>query len=148
MSKQEESSMSIYWGKFRQIEKAVVKKETSAENVSAPEQKTINVCEKIKCPYAYRTSLRASSGCNRYSDARQCHLVRTYPDIKKEATPYFLHSEAALVNVPGLKTENDSFFLDNQKERDSLKLQVELGERILYAPFGEETFDLAAYLNQ
>lgn len=140
--------MAINWGKLSQIAKAVVRAERGAENVSTPEPKRINVCEEIKCPYAYRTSLKASSGCNRYSDARQCHLVRIYPDIKKEATPYFLHLEAALVNIPELKKENDSFFLENQKERESLEMQVELGEQTLYAPFGEETFDLAAYLKQ
>lgn len=140
--------MNIDWGKFRKIAREVLKTERGVKDVSTPEPKRINLCEQIKCPYAYRSSLRASSGCNRYSDARQCHLVRTYPDIKKEATPYFLHLEAALVNVSGLKRENDSFFLDNQKERMSLELQVELGEGTLYAPFSEETFDLAAYLDQ
>jgi hypothetical protein len=144
--------MNIDWGKYRQIARAVLRVERSAEGVSAPapkpEQKRINVCEKIKCPYAYRTSLRASSGCNRYPTAHQCHLVHAWLDLRKETTAYFLHSDADLVNIPGLKKENDSFFLDNPKNRESLELQVELGEGILYAPFGEETFDLAAYLNQ
>jgi hypothetical protein len=143
--------MNIDWGKYRQIAKAVLRAERSAEGLSVPEpkpeQKRINVCEEIKCPCAYRTSLRASSGCNRYPTPHQCHLVRTWPDLRKGATAYFLHSDADLVNVPGLKRENDSFFLDNPKNREALELQVELGEGTLYAPFGEETFDLAAYLN-
>jgi hypothetical protein len=144
--------MNIDWGKLAQIAKAVVRAERDVENMSAPEPKSepkrINICEEIKCPYAYRTSLKASSGCNRYPTPHQCHLVRTWPDLQKEATAYFLHSEADLVNIPDLKRENDSFFLDNPKNRESLEVQVELGEETLYAPFGEETFDLAAYLNQ
>lgn len=139
--------MNIDWGKFAQIAKTRLKAERSAEGVSAPESKRINVCQEIKCPCAYRTSLRASSGCNRYPTAHSCHLVRTWPDLGKGATEYFLHSDADLVNVPWLKRENDSFFLDNQKNREALEFQLELGERILYAPFSEETFDLAAYLN-
>src|SRR4028118_292209 len=144
--------MNIDWGKYHQIAKAVLRLAEGVEEVSAPEPKPepkrINVCEKIKCPYAYRSSLRASSGCNRYPTAHQCHLVHTYPDLRKEATEYFLHSDADLVNIPDLKRENDSFFLYNPRNRESLELQVELGEETLYAPFAEETFDLAAYLNQ
>lgn len=140
--------MAIDWGKLRQIAKERLWTEKGVKNLSTPEPKRINVCEEIKCPYAYRISLRASSGCNQYSDAHQCHLLRSRSELWKEATEYFIHSNSDSVNIAELKTENDSFFLDNPKNRESLELQVELGERILYAPFSEETFDLAAYLKQ
>lgn len=95
--------MSIDWGKFAQIAKAIVRAERGAENLSAPEPKRINLCTEIQCPCAYRTSLKASSGCNRYPTAHQCHLVRTWPDLRKEATAYFLYYDTDLVSVSGLK---------------------------------------------
>lgn len=140
--------MSIDWGKLRQIAKTAIQTERGVENVSTPESKRINVCEQIKCPYAYRTSLKVSSGCNRYSDAHQCHLLYGRPQLWRETTEYFIHSDVDSVSIAELKSENNSFFLDNQKNRESLQLQVELGEGTLYAPFSEETFDLAEYLNQ
>ena len=142
--------MAIDWNKFHQIAKAVARAERGDEDVPAPVQelKRVNVCEEIECPCAYRTSLRASSGCNKYSSAPQCHLLRDRPELRKEATPYFIHSDPDSVNIAELKIENDSFFLDDPENKEWLELQVECGDRILYAPFSEETFDLAAYLEQ
>lgn len=140
--------MNIDWGKLRKIAREVLKTERGVENVSTPEPKRITVCTEIQCPRAYRTSLRASSGCNMYLDAHQCHLLRGRIKLWDEATEYFIHSDSNSVNIAELKKENDSFFLDNPENRESLEVQVELGEGTLYEPFGEETFDLAAYLNQ
>ena len=142
--------MAIKWDKFRQIAKAVARAERGDEYVPAlvQEPKRINVCEQIKCPCAYRTSLRASSGCSKYSSASQCHLLRDRPALRKEVTPYFINSDPDSVNIAELKIENDKFFLDDPQNKEWLEIQVECGDRILYAPFSEETFDLAAYLEQ
>lgn len=140
--------MSIDWGKLRQIAKTVVRVERGIESVSASAPKIVNLCENIKCPYAYKTSPDSSSGCRKYLTALQCHLLSSHPEFKTESTPYFLHSKVASVNIVRLRTENDSFFLDDPENRRSLEFEVRMGHTVLYAPYSEETFDLAAYLNQ
>jgi hypothetical protein len=149
-----EQIMVIDWDKFRQIAKAIVRAEinveeastiaTSATNVS----QRINVCTEIKCPYSFKTSQKSSSGCRKYSVAGHCHLLRGRPELKKEASQYFLHSDVDSVNIAELKLQNDSFFLDSSDNRESLENEMEFGDQILYAPYSEETFDLAAYLKQ
>ena len=140
--------MSIDWGKFRQIAKAVVRTGRGVKSVTTSAQRTVNVCEKIKCPYAYKTSPDSSSGCRKYLTALQCHLLSSHSQFKTESTPYFLHSKVDSVNIAKLKTENDSFFLDNPENRRCLEFEVRMGHTVLYVPYSEETFDLAAYLNQ
>lgn len=110
--------------------------------------KTINVCTEIKCPYSFKTSPKSSSGCRKYLSATQCHLLRGHPELQKQSTEYFLHSDADLANVAELKIQNDSYFLDNLKNRKSLEDDVEFEHQTLYAPYSEETFDLVAFLNQ
>ncbi len=139
--------MSIDWNKFRQIAKALVRAERDEEASTINVSETINVCTEIKCPCAYRASLQSSSGCSKYSDAHQCHLLRGRPNLQKEATEYFIHSNTNSVNIAELKLQNDSFFLHSMENRESLEIRVKLGEKILYSPFGKETFDLAAYLD-
>ena len=112
------------------------------------EPKRINLCTEIQCPYAYKTSPQSSSGCRKYSVASHCHLVRGRPELKKQATEYFLHSGVDAVNISELKIQNDSFFLDSLENRESLELEVDCGFQTLYAPYSDETFDLVTYLNQ
>lgn len=140
--------MAIDWGKLRQIAKERLWTEKGVENVLTPEAKRINVCEKIKCPYAYKTSPNCSSGCRKYPVASHCHLVRGRPELKKQATQYFLHSDTEAVNVAELKIQNDSFFLDSLENRELLEIEVDCGYQTLYALYSEETFDLVGYLNQ
>lgn len=110
----------------------------------------INVCLAIKCPYAYKTSPKSSSGCRKYSDARNhCHLVRNRPQLKQRSTEYFLNSSSlAKGEIAQLKIQNDSFLLDSLENRESLQAEVKFGNETLYSPYNEETFDLAAYANQ
>ena len=110
--------------------------------------KRINVCTEIKCPYSYKISPKSSLGCRKYSAASNCHLLRFNPELKEGSTEYFLHSDADSVNIPKLKIQNDSFFLDNSINRESLQDDVELGHQTLYAPYSEETFDLVAFLSR
>lgn len=140
--------MSLDWGKLRQIAKVVLRAERGIESVSTSAPRIVNVCEKIKCPYAYKTSPDSSSGCCKYLTALECHLLSDHSELKTESTPYFLHSKVDSVNIARLKTENDSFFLDDPENRKSLEFEVRMGHTVLYAPYSEETFDLTAYLNQ
>jgi hypothetical protein len=74
--------------------------------------------------------------------------LRGRPGLKEESTQDFLYSTVNSVNIAELKIQNNSFFLDSLENRKSLETEVDLGDRILYAPYNsEETFDLAAYLN-
>lgn len=110
----------------------------------------INVCLAIKCPYAYKTSPKSSSGCRKYSDARNhCHLVRGRHQIKEQSTEYFLNSSLlSEEEIAQLKIQNDSFLLDCLENRESLQAEVKFGNKILYSPYDEKTFDLAAYASQ
>lgn len=111
--------------------------------------KIINVCTEIKCPYSFKTSPSSSSGCRRYQAANsQCHLLRGRSELQKQSTEYFLNAYSDSVNIPELKIQNDSYFLDNLENRKRLETEVLLGDETLYAPYGEETFGLVAFLSQ
>lgn len=118
----EESTMTINWGKLSQIAKAVVRAERGVENVSTPEPKRINVCEQIKCPYAYKTCPNSSSGCRKYLTALQCHLLSGHSELAEESTPYFLHSKVDSANIAKMKTENDSFFSGQPRKQEIVRV--------------------------
>ena len=114
--------------------------------------KIINVCTEIKCPYSYATSPALNlSGCRRYRRANdQCHLLRGHPELEKVSTECFLEAYPDSVNIPELKIQNDSYFLDNLENRKRLESEVSFYPT-LYGAYSEETFDLfdlVAFLNQ
>ena len=117
--------------------------------------KMVNVCTEIKCPYSYATSPALNlSGCRRYRRANhQCHLVcgGSHPELEKVSSEYFLNAYPDSVNIPELKIQNDSYFLDNLENRKPLENAALRGGGILYGAYSEETFDLfdlVAFLNQ
>ena len=133
---------SIDWDKFRQIVKAVSRVGRETNSIS----KEINICTEIKCPYSYKISLNSPSGCRKYGTASHCHLLRDRPELRERSTEYFLYSDPDLVDIAELKIQNDSFFLDDLRNRKSLETEVKFGRQTLYAPYSEETFDLVAFL--
>lgn len=85
-----------------------------------------NVCEEIKCPYAYQ------SGCDRYSVAAHCHLL--YPahgqrraELKSSEYWLFAEENDPDLDINQLKDENKAFL----KKDENTKCRIELG----VAPF-------------
>lgn len=76
---------------------------------------SINICNKIKCPYFNSNS--NGFGCQRYAVASHCHLNKDY---KFSQTQYALYVSDGYDNFADVKDSNDSFFLSDKKYQDDI----------------------------
>jgi hypothetical protein len=67
-------------------------------------QSTVNVCEKIKCPFFTNQSC-SSSGCARYSNSAQCHLTSVFAFESDHHSLFTTHDS----NLFSVKMANDGW---------------------------------------
>jgi hypothetical protein len=94
-----------------------------------PEEKMINVCDSINCPFGIRKN--GLFGCQKYAVALHCHLLQAEDgsartELKNSSTQYYLYSYSGKVDLVELAQQNAKF-LARPEIIEDLEIEAEFG---------------------